>query len=116
MKPSLIQLNILAALALCGTAFADTEADAADTGSELQTVHVTAERQAKQQLGVSVITAQDLQKIPVTNDISEIVSKMPGVNLSTNSPGGERGNKRQIDIRSMDPDNTLILIDGKPVN
>ena len=116
MKPSLIQLNILAALALCGTAFADTEADAAENGSELQTVHVTAERQAKQQLGVSVITAQDLQKMPVTNDISEIVSKMPGVNLSTNSPGGERGNKRQIDIRSMGPDNTLILIDGKPVN
>ena len=118
MKPALFKLNVLSALLLIATgAAADTgdNDEAADNG-ELQTVHVTAERQAKQQLGVSVITAQDLQKMPVSNDISEIVSKMPGVNLSTNSPGGERGNKRQIDIRSMRPDNTLILIDGKPVN
>ena len=118
MKPALFKLNVLSALLLIATgAAADTgdNDEAADNG-ELQTVHVTAERQAKQQLGVSVITAQDLQKMPVSNDISEIVSKMPGVNLSTNSPGGERGNKRQIDIRSMGPDNTLILIDGKPVN
>ena len=117
MKPALFKLNVLSALLLIATgAAADTgdNAEAADNG-ELQTVHVTAERQAKQQLGVSVITAQDLQKMPVTNDISEIVSKMPGVTLSTNSPGGTRGNKRQIDIRGMGPENTLILIDGKPV-
>ena len=132
MKPSLIRLNVLAALLLSSGAFADTadsgtepasasaptepsSAASADNGGELQTVYVTAEKQAKQQLGVSTITAKDLQRMPVANDISEIVSKMPGVNLSTNSPGGERGNKRQIDIRSMGPDNTLILIDGKPV-
>lgn len=40
---------------------------------------------------------------------------MPGVTLSTNSPGGARGNKHQLDIRAMCPENTLILIDGKPV-
>ena len=28
---------------------------------------------------------------------------------------GQRGNQRQIDIRGMGPENTLILIDGKPV-
>ena len=27
----------------------------------------------------------------------------------------QRGNNRQIDIRGMGPENTLILVDGKPV-
>ena len=35
--------------------------------------------------------------------------------LSTSAPGGARGNKRQVDIRAMGPENTLILVDGKPV-
>lgn len=39
-----------------------------------------------------------------------------GVNLTGNSATGQRGNNRQIDIRGMGPENTLILIDGKPVN
>ena len=41
---------------------------------------------------------------------------MPGVNLTGNTATGQRGNKRQIDLRGMGPENTLILIDGKPVN
>ncbi|MDA4173550.1 TonB-dependent receptor plug domain-containing protein, partial [Escherichia coli] len=41
--------------------------------------------------------------------------KMPGVNLTGNSASGTRGNNRQIDIRGMGPENTLILIDGVPV-
>ncbi len=40
---------------------------------------------------------------------------MPGVNLTGNSTSGQRGNNRQIDIRGMGPENTLILIDGVPV-
>lgn len=38
------------------------------------------------------------------------------VNLTGNSTSGQRGNNRQIDIRGMGPENTLILIDGKPVS
>ena len=41
---------------------------------------------------------------------------MPGVNLTGNSATGQRGNNRQIDIRGMGPENTLILVDGKPIN
>ena len=41
---------------------------------------------------------------------------MPGVNLTGNTATGQRGNKRQIDLRGMGPENTLILIDGKPVH
>ena len=40
---------------------------------------------------------------------------MPGVNLTGATASGQRGNQRQIDIRGMGPENTLILIDGKPV-
>ncbi|SLN56887.1 Ferric enterobactin receptor precursor [Aquimixticola soesokkakensis] len=68
-----------------------------------------------QALGVSTISAEQLERTPVANDISEIVRKMPGVNLTGTSSSGQRGNNRQIDIRGMGPENTLILIDGKPV-
>lgn len=99
-------------------------ADAQETSSEnqiqepikLQTIVVTAEEQLKQSLGTSVITEEDLDRLPVTNDISEYVRRMPGVNLTGNSSSGVRGNNRQIDIRGMGPENTLILIDGKPIN
>ena len=84
--------------------------------TKLETIVITAEEQVKQSLGASVITAEDLDKTPVVNDISEIIRRMPGVNLTGNSATGQRGNNRQIDIRGMGPENTMILIDGKPVN
>ena len=75
----------------------------------------TAEAMLKQAPGVSTITAQDLEKRPPANDLSEIIRTMPGVNLTGNSSSGAYGNNRQIDLRGMGPENTLILIDGKPV-
>ncbi|KAF1019336.1 MAG: Ferric enterobactin receptor [Paracidovorax wautersii] len=75
----------------------------------------TAEEELKQAPGVSVITAEDIAKRPPANDLSEIIRTQPGVNLTGNSTSGQRGNNRQIDIRGMGPENTLILIDGKPV-
>ncbi|SDG07244.1 FepA family TonB-dependent siderophore receptor [Alloyangia pacifica] len=86
-----------------------------DAGYELGTIVLTAEEQIKQALGTSTITAEDLEKQPVVNDVAEIIRKMPGVNLSGTSPSGQRGNQRQVDIRGMGPENVLILIDGKPV-
>ena len=84
--------------------------------TQLQTIVLTAGEQVKQSLGASIITDKDLEKLPVVNDISEYVRRMPGVNLTGNSATGQRGNNRQIDIRGMGPENTLILVDGKPVN
>ncbi|WP_216605233.1 TonB-dependent receptor plug domain-containing protein [Pelistega europaea] len=81
----------------------------------LDKVYATAEQQLQQSLGASIITSKDLERTPVVNDISEIVRTMPGVNLTGNTASGQRGNKRQIDLRGMGPENTLILIDGKPV-
>lgn len=87
----------------------------AESTQKLDEIQVTAEEQVKQSLGVSVVTAKDLERNPIENDASEIIAKQPGVTLSTNAPGGARGNKRQVDIRAMGPENTLILVDGKPV-
>lgn len=81
----------------------------------LDDVYVTAEKQVKQSLGVSKIDSKDIErKIPI-NDISELIRTMPGVNLTGNTASGQHGNKRQIDIRGMGPENTLIMIDGRPV-
>ncbi|MGF7453438.1 FepA family TonB-dependent siderophore receptor [Pasteurella bettyae] len=87
----------------------------AETEDALEEIRVTAENQLKQSLGVSTVQQRDIKAQGVVNDISEIVRKQPGVNLTGNSPSGQRGNNRQIDIRGMGPENTLILIDGRPV-
>ncbi|MFK8330381.1 FepA family TonB-dependent siderophore receptor [Pseudomonas sp. BJa5] len=83
---------------------------------ELENTRVlgTAEEELKQAPGVSIITADDIKKRPPVNDLSEIIRREPGVNLTGNSTSGARGNNRQIDLRGMGPENTLILIDGKP--
>jgi Outer membrane receptor for ferrienterochelin and colicins len=86
-----------------------------DQYTRLDDVYVTAEKQVKQSLGVSKIDSKDIErKIPI-NDISELIRTMPGVNLTGNTASGQHGNKRQIDIRGMGPENTLIMIDGRPV-
>ncbi|EAM2857185.1 TonB-dependent siderophore receptor [Salmonella enterica] len=90
-------------------------AKSSDDSSETIVVQSTAEQALKQQLGVSVITREDIEKTPPVNDLSGIIRRMPGVNLTGNSASGTRGNNRQIDIRGMGPENTLILIDGVPV-
>ena len=97
-------------------AFAHADGGTVVEGASLDTVYVTAEKQLQQSLGVSRISTEDIEKRPAVNDISELVRTMPGVNLTGNTATGQRGNKRQIDLRGMGPENTLILIDGKPVN
>lgn len=92
---------------------------AAETTEKLaddESMIVTAEQELKQQPGVSTITAEDIKKNPPVNDLSDIIRKMPGVNLTGNGASGSRGNNRQIDIRGMGPENTLIMIDGVPVS
>lgn len=92
---------------------------AAETTEKLaddESMIVTAEQELKQQPGVSTITAEDIKKNPPVNDLSDIIRKMPGVNLTGNGASGSRGNNRQIDIRGMGPENTLIMNDGVPVS
>lgn len=65
---------------------------------------VTAAEQNLQAPGVSTITADGINA--PARDVSEIIRTIPGVNLTGNSTSGQRGNNRQIDIRSMGPENT----------
>ncbi len=111
---SLLSLSLYSVLPL----YSHAAAVEASAPAQLEEVKVigTAEEESKQMPGVSVITAEDIQKRPPANDLSEIIRTMPGVNLTGNSSSGQRGNNRQIDIRGMGPENTLILIDGKPVS
>ena len=98
------------------SAFSHAAEEKAVEQAEVDTVYVTAEKQLQQSLGVSRISKDDIDKRPAANDISEFVRTMPGVNLTGNTATAQRGTKRQIDLRGMGPENTLILIDGKPVN
>jgi len=77
---------------------------------------ITAAQQNLQAPGVSTITSDEIKKRPPARDISELIRTMPGVNLTGNSTSGQRGNNRQIDIRGMGPENTMVLIDGMPVS
>ena len=106
----------LSSNALAAQPAATTSTPAAETADVvLDNTMVTAEEELKQAPGVSIITADDIRKAPPVNDLSDIIRKMPGVNLTGNSASGARGNNRQIDIRGMGPENTLIMVDGLPV-
>lgn len=96
-------------------ASAQEQTDSDNGETTLEAIVVTAEQQLKQAPGVSTVTSDDIAKMPPANDISEILRKMPGANLTGTTASGLRGNQRQIELRGMGPENTLILIDGKPV-
>ncbi|EML2225566.1 TPA: siderophore enterobactin receptor FepA [Klebsiella aerogenes] len=118
MNNRIKSLALMVNLGIYGVAFplcaAEETTDSKQTAGE-ETMVVTAEVQNLQAPGVSTITADEIRKRPPARDVSEIIRTMPGVNLTGNSTSGQRGNNRQIDIRGMGPENTLILIDGKPV-
>lgn len=124
-RPSLLSARRARALAgvsasalalLVAATGASAQSENEEDGVVLDRVLIlSAEDQLKQMPGVSTVTSEDLAKTPVANDISEIIRKMPGANLTGSSASGQRGNQRQIDLRGMGPENTLILIDGKPV-
>lgn len=92
-----------------------SEKNKEETAAE-DVIVVTAAKQNLQAPGVSTITAEEIKRRPPARDINELIRTMPGVNLTGNSTSGQRGNNRQIDIRGMGPENTLILIDGKPAS
>lgn len=117
MNKKIHSLTLLVNLGIYGAALpvmAEEKTDSAALTNE-DTIVVTAAQQNLQAPGVSTITADEIRKNPPARDVSEIIRTMPGVNLTGNSTSGQRGNNRQIDIRGMGPENTLILIDGKPV-
>ncbi|AHJ74841.1 TonB-dependent siderophore receptor [Kosakonia sacchari] len=114
MNNKIKSLAVLVNLGIYGVAVPALAAETSAASGE-ETIVVTAEQQNLQAPGVSTITADEIRKNPPSRDVSEIIRTMPGVNLTGNATSGQRGNNRQIDIRGMGPENTLILVDGKPV-
>lgn len=103
-----------ASVAAAGDSTQTTDGKSASAGGDK--IVVTAARQNLQAPGVSTITADEIKKRPPARDVSEIIRTLPGVNLTGNSTSGQRGNNRQIDIRGMGPENTMVMIDGLPVS
>lgn len=104
------------ALNASGQEAGQPEQEKAHAASQEDTLVVTAAAQNLQAPGVSTLTADQIAKRPPGRDISELLRTMPGVNLTGNSTSGQRGNNRQIDIRGMGPENTLVLVDGIPIS
>ena len=113
--PMAIWGGMLPAQAADGTTPDDTKKSETTAVNDDETMVVTAAAQTLQAPGVSTITAEEIRKHPPARDVSELIRTQPGVNLTGNSTSGQRGNNRQVDIRGMGPENTLILVDGKPV-
>ncbi|KAB7897465.1 TonB-dependent siderophore receptor [Rouxiella sp. S1S-2] len=114
-KKTALAILLMGFISSTSAANINEDKDREKEGEDILVIRETAEQELKQQAGASIITAEDIKRTPPVNDLSDIIRKMPGVNLTGNSASGSRGNNRQIDIRGMGPENTLILIDGNPV-
>ncbi|OHC30078.1 MAG: TonB-dependent receptor [Pseudomonadales bacterium RIFCSPHIGHO2_02_FULL_60_43] len=87
----------------------------ADNSVTLEDSIVTASQTAHSQLSVpasaSVITRAELEKMPVY-DLADAVKRLPGVHINTSSAYG----RKEIKIRGMDSDYTLLLVNGRRIN
>lgn len=87
----------------------------ADNSVTLEDSIVTASQTAHSQLSVpasaSVITRAELDKMPVY-DLADAIKRLPGVHINTSSAYG----RKEIKIRGMDSDYTLLLVNGHRIN
>ena len=87
----------------------------ADNSVTLQDSIVTATQTAHSELSVpasaSVITRAELDKMPVY-DLADAIKRLPGVHINTSSAYG----RKEIKIRGMDSDYTLLLVNGRRIN
>lgn len=72
-----------------------------------QTKHTTLSAPAS----VSVVTRADLEKMSV-NDVSDAVRKLPGISINPSTTYG----RKEIKIRGMKSDYTLLLLNGRRIN
>ncbi len=77
-------------------------------GNEIVVTATTREQQIKDApASISVVTREDLERLPY-REVTDALLEVPGVTVTT----GE-GNSRDISIRGIDPQYTLILVDGR---
>jgi TonB-dependent receptor len=61
---------------------------------------------------VDAISAEDIGKFPDTN-LAEAMSRITGVSIDRNSPGGPAGEGQRITVRGIGPDFNLVLLNGR---
>jgi TonB-dependent receptor len=61
---------------------------------------------------VDAISAEDMGKFPDTN-LAEAMSRITGVSIDRNSPGGPAGEGQRITVRGIGPDFNLVLLNGR---
>ena len=87
----------------------------ADEPVELSTMVVSATQTEHSQLSapasVSVITREELAERQI-NNLADAVDELPGININPSSTYG----RKEIKIRGMDSDYTLLLVNGRRIN
>jgi TonB-dependent receptor len=109
------------ALALGATGVAPVVAQDADEEMLMEEVMVTGVRRSlidsasiKRDADgvVDAISAEDIGKFPDTN-LAEAMSRITGVSIDRNSPGGPAGEGQRITVRGIGPDFNLVLLNGR---
>lgn len=97
--------------ALSGQAIADDKEEVVAMERMVVTASLTQHSELTAPASVSVITAEDIAKMPV-KDISEAVRSATGVSVLSSTAYG----RNTIRIRGLDSKHTLVLINGRRIN
>ena len=107
IKLSLLSLSILAAFA---TNAAATEKNTETLDAIVVTASGTAQELRDAPASISVVNQAQLRSHP-SNRLENALQDIPGVNVS-----GSNANRTDISIRGLQPDYTLIMVDGRRQN
>ncbi len=61
---------------------------------------------------VDALTAEDIGKFPDTN-LAEALSRITGVSIDRQGPGGPAGEGQRVTVRGIGPDYNLVLLNGR---
>jgi TonB-dependent receptor len=113
--------SIALALGAVGVAPAVAQDSDADEAGLMEEVFVTGVRRSlidsadikRDSDGVvDAITAEDIGKFPDTN-LAEAMSRITGVSIDRNAPGGPQGEGQRITVRGIGADYNLVLLNGR---
>jgi len=108
--PALPRIALLPAISLACSWAASAAPGASDLDPVVVTATVTDRLASDAPASISVITREQIQARPVL-DLADALRGTPGITLA-----GVGFGRRGIRIRGMDPEYTLVLLDGQRVN
>ncbi|MEL7413496.1 MAG: TonB-dependent receptor [Pseudomonadota bacterium] len=112
-KPMFMPSVLTGALltAFSGSALANDQDEVVEMERMVVTASLTQHSELTAPASVSVITADDISKMPV-KDISEAIRSATGVSVLSSTAYG----RNNIRIRGLDSKHTLVLINGRRIN